>query len=64
MEHLCPKCNAELQIANNQLKSERDSEDVYCELTMVCPNPNCENYAGPDRNNPKTVVKTIRNKVN
>ncbi|MHC1722742.1 MAG: hypothetical protein AB9836_06005 [Aminipila sp.] len=64
MEHRCPKCNEELQIASSKLESDVGTTDIYSVLTLVCPNPKCDNYAGPDRNNPKVIVKTPRIKVN
>jgi hypothetical protein len=31
---------------------------------MVCVNPKCGNYSGPDLNNPLKVAAVVRNKVN
>lgn len=59
----CPECNGSLMIANSKFVSDKDSTDVYNELTMVCINPKCNNFCGKDLNNPLKVVKTIRNKV-
>ena len=64
MEHKCPLCNSDLQIADSRLKSEEGSTDIYSELDMVCIDSRCPNYSGKDLNNPKTVVETVRNKVN
>ncbi len=60
----CPQCNKDLLISNSKLCSEVGSTDVYSELTMVCVNPKCPNYAGTDLNNPAKVAETVRNKVN
>lgn len=64
MEHTCPACGAVLQIAKSRYKSDKDTTDVYLEMDLVCPNPNCDNFAGNDWSTPKTIVKTISNKVN
>ncbi len=60
----CPECNNPLFIANSKLSSEVGSEDVYSELTMVCVNPKCGTYAGPNLNEPLKVAQIIKNKVN
>lgn len=64
MEHKCPVCDTTLQIASSRYKSNESSTDVYLEMDLVCPNPHCDNFAGYDWSNPKTIVKTIENKVN
>ena len=60
----CPECKAPLQISNSKFESEVGSEDVYSVLTMVCVNPKCPNYCGPNLNEPLKVAAIIRNKVN
>lgn len=60
----CPECNQPLMVANSKLVSDVGSADVYSELTMVCVNPKCANYAGTNLNEPLKVAKTVRNKVN
>jgi len=68
----CPECGSPLVIAKSKFVSEKDSTDVYQELTLVCINsridpvkkaPVCSLYAGPDLNNPLKVAQVIRNKV-
>ena len=60
----CPECGSPLMISNNKLVSEVGSTDIYSELTMVCVNPKCGTYAGPNLNNPLKVAATVKNKVN
>lgn len=60
----CDECKSNLMIANSGFKSEEGSTDVFNELTLVCINPKCGNYSGPDLNNPLKVAATVRNKVN
>jgi len=64
MDHKCPECNNPLNIAHSEFKSEAGSTEVYSELTMVCINPKCGNYCGPNLNEPLKVAETVRNKVN
>jgi hypothetical protein len=68
----CPECGYPLVIAKSKFVSDKDSTDVYNELTMVCINskidpmnktPVCSLYAGPDLQNPKKVAHIQRNKV-
>jgi hypothetical protein len=59
----CKECQQELRIANSKLASDKDSTDVYSELTLVCINPKCNSYAGQDLNNP-VKFETVRNKAN
>ncbi len=63
-ERRCPACNSPLQIAGSRFISDEGSTDVYQELALVCANPKCNNFCGRDLNDPKTVVETVRNKVN
>lgn len=51
-------------IANSDYRSETGSTDVYNDLTMVCINPKCDNYAGTNLNSPAKVTTIISNKVN
>jgi hypothetical protein len=51
-------------VAHSKLSSEVGSIDVYSELTMVCVNPKCSNYAGTNLNEPLKVAQIVRNKVN
>lgn len=60
----CPECKAPLNVARGEFKSEQGSTDVYLEQTLVCINPKCQNYCGPDLNNPLKVTAIVRNKVN
>jgi uncharacterized protein with PIN domain len=60
----CPQCNGPLLVCNSKLVSDVGSTDVFSELTMACPNPKCQNYAGIDLGNPKKIVTTVKNKVN
>ena len=60
----CEECGADLQVAHSQYKSEAGSTEVFVELTMVCVNPKCSNYCGPNLNEPLKVAATVRNKVN
>ena len=60
----CPECNSPLQVAHSQYKSDEGSTDVFVELTMVCINPKCSNYCGPNLNEPLKVAAVVKNKVN
>jgi uncharacterized protein with PIN domain len=60
----CPQCNNPLMVSDSKLVSEVGSTEVFSELTMVCVNPKCQNYAGIDLSNPKKIVTTIKNKAN
>ena len=60
----CQECKAPLQISNSKYETEVGSTDIYSVLTMVCVNPKCTNYCGPNLNNPLKVAATVRNKVN
>jgi len=60
----CPQCKQSLMVAHSKYKSNKDSEDVINELTLVCINPKCLNYCGTDLNKPKKIAKTVKNKVN
>jgi hypothetical protein len=51
-------------VANSKFESEQGSTDVYSVLTMVCVNPKCSNYCGPNLNEPLKVAQVVRNKVN
>ena len=63
MEHKCPKCGSDLQIAKSSLETEIGTTDIYSCLEMVCVNPKCPNYSGTDLSNPITIVEVVRNKV-
>lgn len=60
----CPECNNPLNVARGEFKSEAGSTDVYLEQTLVCVNPKCDSYAGPNLNEPLKVAAIVRNKVN
>ncbi len=60
----CPECRQPLLIAGSRFQSDEGSTEVYSELKMVCVNPKCGNYSGPDLNNPLKVAAVVRNKVN
>lgn len=60
----CPECNRPLMVANSKFESEQGSTEVYNVHTMVCVNPKCSNFAGPNLNEPLKVAATVRNKVN
>jgi hypothetical protein len=60
----CPECKAPLQIADSKLESDVGSTDIYSVLTLVCVNPKCPNYCGPNLNQPLKVAAVVRNKVN
>jgi hypothetical protein len=60
----CKICGQPLMVAHSEFKSEVGSTDVFQEMTLVCTNPKCGNYAGTDLNNPRGTAETIRNKVN
>lgn len=59
----CPECKAPLQIADSNYISELNSTEVHVELTLVCVNTKCSNYAGNDLNAPKKIAKKVKNKV-
>jgi len=52
-----------MMIAESKFVTEVDSTDVYNELKMVCINPKCSEFGGPDLNK-STRFKTVRRKVN
>ena len=60
----CTECNQPLMVGNSQYKSDEGSTEVYVELMMVCVNPKCGTYAGPNLNEPLKVAAIVRNKVN
>lgn len=60
----CPECNQPLMVANSKFESAEGSTEVFSVLTMVCVNPKCPNFAGPNLNEPAKVAATVRNKVN
>ncbi len=65
----CPKCQCSLSIGTTRLEFEGDNSPdtvtkVFNVLPMVCTNPGCDNYGGPDLNNPKVVTATLRQKMN
>ena len=54
----CKGCHNDLWVANSANKVVNDDSpdkqtELYTVLTMVCVNPNCDNYAGADMKNPK-----------
>ena len=55
----CPLCNQTLFISNTIPASEDGK--IKVNQTMVCTNPNCNNYSGKDLNNPDKVVKEVKN---
>jgi hypothetical protein len=60
----CDECKSPLMISNSKYESSEGSTEVYNTLTMVCINPKCANYCGPNLNEPLNVAKIIKNKVN
>ncbi len=58
----CPECKAQLKVADGRFESDIGSTDVYRVLTMVCDNPKCPNYCGPNLNEPLKVTAILRNK--
>jgi hypothetical protein len=60
----CPECKAPLNVARGEFKSEQGSTDVYLEQTLVCINPKCPNFCGPNLNQPLKVAAVVKNKVN
>ena len=66
---LCSDCGAPLQIADSKFAFENDHTpdlptELYSVLTMVCVNPKCSNYCGPNLTEPLKVAQVVRNKVN
>lgn len=59
----CPECQSNLMVANSKFESSEGSTEVFSVLTMVCVNPKCPNFAGPNLNEPLKVAATVRNKV-
>jgi hypothetical protein len=51
-------------VANSKLESPEGSTEVYSALKMVCINPKCDNFCGPDLNNPLKIAEIIKRKVN
>lgn len=60
----CPECQQSLMVASSKYESDKDSTEVYSVLTMVCINPKCDNYSGPNLNEPKKIANVVRKKVN
>ena len=60
----CQECRQPLMVAGSKLQSDIGSTDVYSVLTMVCVNPKCGSFCGPDLNNPRKVADIVKNKVN
>ena len=60
----CPECRAPLMVSSSKYESEEGSTDVYNVLTLVCINPKCDNYSGPNLNEPQKVAEIVRRKVN
>lgn len=60
----CPECQSNLMVANSKFESAEGSTEVFSVLTMVCVNPKCGLYCGPNLNEPLKVAATVRNKVN
>jgi hypothetical protein len=60
----CPECQQPLMVANSKYESAEGSTEVYSVLTMVCVNPKCPNYCGPNLNEPLKIAVIVRNKVN
>ncbi|NLO46758.1 MAG: hypothetical protein GX111_00335 [Clostridiales bacterium] len=59
----CPECKQPLMVARSRFRSEEKSTEVYNELTLVCVNPKCKLYGGPDLSSPVVVAKVVKNKV-
>ena len=65
---VCQLCNSDLLIADSKYIATGDTSpdtvtEIFVELTMVCPNPKCKDYAGTNHNKPKKVAKMKRNRV-
>lgn len=56
----CPACGRQLFIGPSEFVSEAGKQSVYNKLSMVCINPDCKNYSGPDTKNPKKVAMEIK----
>lgn len=59
----CPECKQPLMIAGSKFKTEIGSTEIFNELTLVCVNPKCNLYCGPDLSNPKKIAAVVRNRV-
>ena len=46
----CKLCDQNLVIADNEESSPIGTTEIITRLTLVCTNPNCANYCGPDLN--------------
>lgn len=57
----CEVCGRPLRVAKNTFKN--DAAQKYSELTLVCCNFKCGNYAGEDLGNPKKIAAIQVNKV-
>jgi len=65
----CPKCNSLLRIGTSFMTFENDDTPeletiAYTNLEMLCLNKECDQYAGENLAEPRTVVETITNRVN
>lgn len=42
-----------------------DTETIaYTNMTMLCPNKECDQYAGEDLTNPRIIIDVVKNRVN
>lgn len=58
----CPICRQILLVASCKPKSAVGTEEVTLVQTMVCPNPKCDNYCGPDLGKPLKVAAVVENR--
>lgn len=59
----CELCKQSLIIANSAYRRGEGATDVFCDLSLVCVNPNCACYSGTDLSNPLMIAKTVSNQV-
>lgn len=60
----CPECGSPLMVSSSKYESAEGSTEVFSVLSMVCVNPKCGTYCGPNLNEPRKVAAVVRNKVN
>jgi hypothetical protein len=59
----CKECGSDLKVSNSKYESPKNNTEVYNTLDLVCINPKCPSYAGPNLNTPRKIAAKVKNKV-
>ena len=59
----CDKCNQDLMAKDPEFKTEMNTVTITMELTLLCVNPKCDIYCGPDMSNPVHIAKKIKKPI-